>query len=282
MIDDDEGQPRTGLVRALYRDAISAPGIVPAAPDAAYGPVHSLRKKPLPRVRPPAQEMESKHADPEPEAAPAPEPPAAQPAAAPDAAVAADEADEVQVLESPPPRNGPVGAKTAMGLMAAAVAKERAKPAAGVAKPVPAPKRKASIFGKPKRKASIFDEPERKLPSSYEEVSMPDGLSPAMRAAYVFSARTSGGGYDPLAGSGVRSEEDLDRHFERLDQKRQEEIERKKREAARIRAGGGKEKAKQGARMAELAELKKKLEAHMNEEVRKEDERKKKQKRDAA
>ena len=34
--------------------------------------------------------------------------------------------------------------------------------------------------------------------------------------------------------------------------------------------------------MAELAELKKKLEAHMNEEVRKEDERKKKQKRDAA
>ena len=264
-----------------YRDATSAPGIVSAAPDAAYGPVHSLRKKPLPRVRPPAQEMESKHADPEPEAAPAPEPPAAQPAAAPDAAVAADEADEVQVLESPPPRNGPVGAKTAMGLMAAAVAKERAKPAAGVAKPVPAPKRKPSIFGKPKRKASIFDEPERKLPSSYEEVSMPDGLSPAMRAAYVFSARTSGGGYDPLAGSGVRSEEDLDRHFERLDQKRQEEIERKKREAARIRAGGGKEKAKQGARMAELAELKKKLEAHMNEEVRKEDERKKKQKRDA-
>ena len=147
---------------------------------------------------------------------------------------------------------------------------------------MPAPKRKPSIFGKPKRKASIFDEPERKLPSSYEEVSMPDGLSPAMRAAYVFSARTSGGGYDPLAGSGVRSEEDLDRHFERLDQKRQEEIERKKREAARIRAGGGKEKAKQGARMAELAELKKKLEAHMNEEVRKEDERKKKQKRDAA
>ena len=34
--------------------------------------------------------------------------------------------------------------------------------------------------------------------------------------------------------------------------------------------------------MAELAERKKKLEAHMNEEVRKEDERKKKQKRDAA
>jgi len=237
--------------------------------------------------------MESKHADPEPEAAPAPEPPAAQPAAAPDAAVAADEGDEVQVLESPPPRNGPVGAKTALGLMAAAVAKERAKPAAGVkrtsagvAKPAPAilgePKRKPSILGEPKRKPSIFDEPERKLPSSYEEVSMPDGLSPAMRAAYVFSARTSGGGYDPLAGSGVRSEEDLDRHFERLDQKRQEEIERKKREAARIRAGGGKEKAKQGARMAELAELKKKLEAHMNEEVRKEDERKKKQKRDAA
>ena len=220
--------------------------------------------------------MESKHADPEPEAAPAPEPPAAQPAAAPDAAVAADEADEVQVLESPPPRNGPVGAKTALGLMAAAVAKERAKPAAGVAKPVPAPKRKPSIFGKPKRKASMFE------PPSIDEIQVPDGLSPAMRAAYIFSARTSGGGYDPLAGSGVRSEEDLDRHFERLDQKRQEEIERKKREAARIRAGGGKEKAKQGARMAELAELKKKLEAHMNEEVRKEDERKKKQKRDAA
>ena len=221
--------------------------------------------------------MESKHADPEPEAAPAPEPPAAQPAAAPDAAVAADEGDEVQVLESPPPpRNGPVGAKTALGLMAAAVAKERAKPAAGVAKPVPAPKRKPSIFGKPKRKASMFE------PPSIDEIQVPDGLSPAMRAAYIFSARTSGGGYDPLAGSGVRSEEDLDRHFERLDQKRQEEIERKKREAARIRAGGGKEKAKQGARMAELAERKKKLEAHMNEEVRKEDERKKKQKRDAA
>ena len=178
--------------------------------------------------------MESKHADPEPEAAPAPEPPAAQPAAAPDAAVAAEEGDEVQVLESPPPRNGPVGAKTALGLMAAAVAKERAKPAAGVkrtsagvAKPAPA------ILGEPKRKPSMFE------PPSIDEIQVPDGLSPAMRAAYVFSARTSGGGYDPLAGSGVRSEEDLDRHFERLDQKRQEEIERKKREAARIRAGGG-------------------------------------------
>ena len=156
--------------------------------------------------------------------------------------------------------------KEAMQLMAAARKKKRAKPAAGVAKPLPAPKRKSSMFE----------------PPSIDEIQVPDGLSPAMRAAYVFSARTSGGGYDPLAGSGVRSEEDLDRHFERLDQKRQEEIERKKREAARIRAGGGKEKAKQGARMAELAELKKKLEAHMNEEVRKEDERKKKQKRDAA
>ena len=177
--------------------------------------------------------MESKHADPEPEAAPAPEPPAAQPAAAPDAAVAAEEGDVVQVLESPPPRNGPVGAKTALGLMAAAVAKERAKPAAGVAKPVPAPKRKPSIFGKPKRKASIFE------PPSIDEIQVPDGLSPAMRAAYIFSARTSGGGYDPLAGSGVRSREDLVHHFERLDQKKQGEIERKKREAARIRAGGG-------------------------------------------
>ena len=241
-----------------YRDAISAPGIVSAAPDAAYGPVHSLRKKPLPRVRPPAQEMESKHADPEPEAAPAPEPPAAQPAAAPDAAVAAEEGDEVQVLESPPPRNGPVGAKTALGLMAAAVAKERAKPAAGVAKPVPAPKRKPSIFGKPKRKASMFE------PPSIDEIQVPDGLSPAMRAAYIFSARTSGGGYDPLAGSGARSLADL----ERLNQKKQEEIERKKRKAARIRAEGAKEQAKH--------------EAYMNEEVRKEDERKKKQKRDAA
>ena len=223
--------------------------------------------------------MESKDADPEPEAAPAPEPPAAQPAAAPDAAVAADEGDEVQVLESPPARKGPVGAKTALGLMAAAVAKERAKPAASVAKPVPAPKRKPSIFGKPKRKASILDaRPKRKLPSSYEEVSMPDGLSPAMRAAYVFSARTSGGGYDPLAGSGARSLADL----ERLSQKKQEEYERLKREAARIRAERAKEKPKQVAPMAELAERKKKLEAYMNEEVRKEDERKKKQKRDAA
>ena len=210
--------------------------------------------------------MESKHADPEPEAAPAPEPPAAQPAAAPDAAVAADEGDEVQVLESPPPRNGPVGAKTALGLMAAAVAKERAKPAAGVAKPVPAPKRKPSIFGKPKRKASILDaRPKRKLPSSCEEVSMPDGLSPAMRAAYLFSARTSGvSGYDPLAGSGVGSLEDWDR----LDQKKQEEIERLERLEKRIRAEGAKEQAKH--------------EAYMNEEMRKEDERKKKQKRDAA
>ena len=234
-----------------------------AAPDAAYGPVHSLRKKPLPRVRPPAQEMESKHADPEPEAAPAPEPQAAQPAAAPDADVAADEGDEVQVLESPPARKGPVGAKTALGLMAAAVAKERAKPAA---RPVPAPKRKPSIFGKPKRKASILDaRPKRKLPSSCEEVSMPDGLSPAMRATYLFSARTSGvSGYDPLAGSGVRSLED----WERLDQKKQEEIERLERLEKRIRAEGAKEQAKH--------------EAYMNEEVRKEDERKKKQKRDAA
>ena len=231
--------------------------------------------------------MESKHADPEPEAAPAPEPPAAQPAAAPDAAVAAEEGDEVQVLESPPPRNGPVGAKTALGLMAAAVAKERAKPAAGVkrtsagvAKPAPAilgePKRKPSILGEPKRKPSMFE------PPSIDEIQVPDGVSPAMRAAYIFSARTSGGGYDPLAGSGVRSREDLVHHFERLDQKKQEEIERKKRKAARIRAEGAKEQAKHEARMAELAERKKKLEAHMNEEVRKEDERKKKQKRDAA
>ena len=259
MIDDDEGQPRTGLVRALYRDAISAPGIVSAAPDAAYGPVHSLRKKPLPRVRPPAQEMESKHADPEPEAAPAAEAPAAQAAAAPEAAAAADEGDEVQVLESPPPRNGPVGAKTAMGLMAAAVAKERAKPAASVAKPVPAPKRKPSIFGKPKRKASIFDEPERKLPSSYEEVSMPDGLSPEMRMCNAFAAKASAaaGLTDPFAGSGARSLADL----ERLNQKQKEETERLKRKAARIRAEGAKEKAKQGARMAELAELKKKLDS---------------------
>ena len=245
-------------------------------PGAAYGLPHAPRKKPLPRVRPPAQEMESKDADPEPEAAPAPKPPAAQPAAAPDAAVAADEGDEVQVLESPPARKGPVGAKTALGLMAAAVAKERAKPAA---RPVPAPKRKPSIFGKPKRKASILDaRPKRKLPSSCEEVSMPDGLSPAMRAAYVFSARTSGGGYDPLAGSGARSLADL----ERLSQKKQEEYERLKREAARIRAERAKEKPKQVAPMAELAERKKKLEAYMNKEVRKEDERKKKQKRDAA
>ena len=120
-----------------------------------------------------------------------------------------------------------------MGLMAAAVAKERAKPAAGVAKPVPAPKRKPSIFGKPKRKASMFE------PPSIDEIQVPDGLSPAMRAAYVFSARTSGGGYDPLAGSGARSLADL----ERLSQKKQEEYERLKREAARIRAEGAKRDA---------------------------------------
>ena len=185
--------------------------------------------------------MESKHADPEPEAAPAPEPPAAQPAAAPDAAVAADEGDEVQVLESPPPRNGPVGAKTALGLMAAAVAKERAKPAAGVAKPVPEPKRKASI-------------------------PMPDGLSPEMRMCNAFAAKASAaaGLTNPFAGSGATSLEDL----ERLNQKKQEEIERLKRKAARIRAEGAKEQAEH--------------EAYMNEEMRKEDERKKKQKRDAA
>ena len=204
--------------------------------------------------------MESKAADPEPEAV----------------------ARELLAGPKAGPKAAPkavASVKAAMQLIAAARKKKRAKPAAGVAKPVPAPKRKPSIFGKPKRKASIFDEPERKLPSSYEEVSMPDGLSPAMRAAYLFSARTSGvSGYDPLAGSGVGSLEDWDR----LDQKKQEEIERLKRKAARIRAEGAKEKAKQGARMAELAERKKKLEAYMNEEVRKEDERKKKQKRDAA
>ena len=185
--------------------------------------------------------MESKHADPEPEAAPAPEPPAAQPAAAPDAAVAAEEGDEVQVLESPPPRNGPVGVKTAMKLMAAARKKKRAKPAAGVAKPVPEPKRNASI-------------------------PMPDGLSPEMRMCNAFAAKASAaaGLTNPFAGSGATSLEDL----ERLNQKKQEEIERLKRKAARIRAEGAKEQAKH--------------EAYMNEEVREEDERKKKQKRDAA
>ena len=84
----------------------------------------------------------------------------------------------------------------------------------GLAKPPP-----ASVS---KPRPSILDK--RKQLPSIDSIQMPDGLSPAMRAAYVFSARTSGGGYDPLAGSGVRSEEDLDRHFERLDQKRQEEI----------------------------------------------------------
>ena len=154
--------------------------------------------------------------------------------------------------------------KTAMKLMAAARKKKRAKPAAGVAKPLPAPKRKSSMFE----------------PPSIDEIQVPDGVSPAMRAAYVFAAPL--GHRNPLAGSGVRSREDLVHHFETLDQKKQEEIERKKRKAARIRAEGAKEQAKHEARMAELAERKKKLEAHMNEEVRKEDERKKKQKRDAA
>ena len=145
--------------------------------------------------------------------------------------------------------------KTAMKLMAAARKKKRTKPAVRVAKPVPAPKRTASI-------------------------PMPDGLSPEMRMCNAFAAKASAaaGLTNPFAGSGATSLEDL----ERLNQKKQEEIERLKRKAARIRAEGAKEQAKHEARMAELAERKKKLEAHMNEEVRKEDERKKKQKRDEA
>ena len=129
--------------------------------------------------------------------------------------------------------------KTAMKLMVAARKKKRAKPAAGVAKPVPTPKR---------------------------EASMPDGLSPEMRMCNAFAAKASAaaGLTNPFAGSGATSLEDL----ERLNQKKQEEIERLKRKAARIRAEGAKEQAKH--------------EAYMNEEVRKEDERKKKQKRDAA
>ena len=181
--------------------------------------------------------MESKAADPEPEAV----------------------ARELLAGPKGGPKASPkavASLKTAMKLMAAARKKKRAKPTAGVAKPVPAPKR---------RKASI---------------PMPDGLSPEMRMCNAFAAKASAaaGLTNPFAGSGATSLEDL----ERLNQKKQEEIERKKRKAARIRAEGGKEQAKHEARMAELAERKKKLEAHMNEEVRKEDERKKKQKRAAA
>ena len=165
--------------------------------------------------------MESKAADPEPEAV----------------------ARELLAGPKAGPKAAPkavASAKTALQLMAAAVKKERAKPAAGVAKPVPAPKRKASI-------------------------PMPDGLSPEMRMCSAFAARASAGtgATDPLAGS-ARSRED----FQRLNQKQQEEIERLKRKAARIRAEDAKEQAKH--------------EAYMNEEVRKEDERKKKQKRDVA
>jgi len=131
--------------------------------------------------------------------------------------------------------------QTAMKLMVAARKKKRAKPAAGVAKPVPTPKREAAI-------------------------PMPDGLSPEMRMCNAFAAKASAaaGLTNPFAGSGATSLEDL----ERLNQKKQEEIERLKRKAARIRAEGAKEQAKH--------------EAYMNEEVREEDERKKKQKRDAA
>ena len=95
---------------------------------------------------------------------------------------------------------------------------------------------------------------------------MPDGLSPEMRMCNAFAAKASAaaGLTDPFAGSGARSLADM----ERLNQKKQEEIERLKRKAARIRAEGAKEQAKH--------------EAYMNEEVREEDERKKKQKRDAA
>ena len=180
--------------------------------------------------------MESKAADPEPEAV----------------------ARELLAGPKGAPKASPkavASLKTAMKLMAAARKKKRAKPAAGVAKPVPEPKRNASI-------------------------PMPDGLSPEMRMCNAFAAKASAaaGLTNPFAGSGATSLEDL----ERLNQKKQEEIERLKRKAARIRAEGAKEQAKHEARMAELAERKKKLEAHMNEEVRKEDERKKKQKRDAA
>ena len=189
-------------------------------------------------MRPPALEMESKH-DPESEAVARLAGPKAGPKAAPKAVASA---------------------KTALQLMAAAVKKERAKPAAGVAKPLPAPKRKPSIFGKPKRKPSMFE------PPSIDEIQVPDGLSPAMRAAYVFDVRTSARSsiINPFAAGNVRSRED----FQRLNQKQQEEIERLKRKAARIRAEDAKEQAKH--------------EAYMNEEVRKEDERKKKQKRDVA
>ena len=164
--------------------------------------------------------MESKAADPEPEAV----------------------ASELLAGPKGAPKASPkavANMKTAMKLMAAARKKKRAKPAAGVAKPVPTPKR---------------------------EASMPDGLSPEMRMCNAFAAKASAaaGLTNPFAGSGATSLEDL----ERLNQKKQEEIERLKRKAARIRAEGAKEQAKH--------------EAYMNEEVRKEDERKKKQKRDAA
>ena len=166
--------------------------------------------------------MESKAADPEPEAV----------------------ARELLAGPKGGPKASPkavASVKAAMKLMAAARKKKRAKPAAGVAKPVPEPKRNASI-------------------------PMPDGLSPEMRMCNAFAAKASAaaGLTNPFAGSGATSLEDL----ERLNQKKQEEIERLKRKAARIRAEGAKEQAKH--------------EAYMNEEVRKEDERKKKQKRDAA
>ena len=169
--------------------------------------------------------MESKAADPEPEAV----------------------ARELLAGPKGGPKASPkavASVKTALQLMAAARKKERAeraKPAVRVAKPVPAPKRTASI-------------------------PMPDGVSPEMRMCNAFAAKASAaaGLTDPFAGSGARSLADM----ERLNQKKQEEIERLKRKAARIRAEGAKEQAEH--------------EAYMNEEMRKEDERKKKQKRDAA
>ena len=68
-----------------------------------------------------------------------------------------------------------------------------------------------------------------------------DGLSPAMRMCYAFSARASAGtgATDPLAGSGARSLADM----ERLLQKQKEETERLKLKAKRIRAEGAKRDA---------------------------------------
>ena len=264
----------------------------------------------------------SEDANSKPEAAPAPEAPAAQPAPAPEAAAAADEDDEVQVLESLPEQRDPAIVSVVKGFpqgivnilgeaavcaivkkhkcdseksfaevvasvqkvhdtlaspmiqpMVGRVTKEKcieiilnekkgpdfvknvsqkvgtlfcealgssqgalggvpslgAKPAGvkrtseGIAKPPPA------SISKPRP-------PVLEMPSSYEQVSMPDGLDPDMKAMYVFDQRTGTGlnVINPSRAGGMRCEED----YNRMDTMAGKSIDiREKEEKARRQAG---------------------------------------------